>query len=117
MEDLIAIPILAVIFSFVLVIAKMAMNHEREKLKMKAGTVKDNSLTTSELKGMLAEAVEEAVAPLEARLAELEEKQQPAVEEMETDQVVLPDHAGSLNLDDIESLREEPPAPARQRVR
>lgn len=116
MEDLIAIPILAVIFGFVLIIAKMAMNHEREKLKMKAGTVKDNSLTTSELKGMLAEAVQEAVAPLEVRLARLEEKHLPE-EAIETDPVVLPDHAGSLNLDDIESLREEPPAPVRQRVR
>lgn len=114
MEGLIAIPILAVIFGFVLFVFKMAMNHEQDKLKLKSG-ISDNSLTTGELKGMLTEAVQEAFAPLEVRIEALERKQLPAAE-ADVDPV-LPDHAGSLNLDDIESLREEPPVAVRQRVR
>jgi hypothetical protein len=115
MGNLIAIPILAVVFSFVLIVIKMAMNHEREKLQMKSG-VSDKSLTTSELQAMLEESVQEAIAPLEKRLARLESNTASYDSSSESDPV-LPDHASSLNLDDIESLREEPPAVVRERVR
>ena len=64
-----AIPILAIIFGFVFFIVKMAMDHERAKLSLKAGS--ENSLTSSELKSMIESAVQEAVAPLEKRLDEL----------------------------------------------
>ena len=69
--------LLAIIFGFVIVIVKMAMDHEKEKLRLKAGTRSDNSLRESELKALIREAVEEANAPLLARVERLEQKALP----------------------------------------
>jgi hypothetical protein len=68
---MIAIPILLVIFGFVGFIVKWAMDHEQEKLRIKAGLSNRESLTESELRRMIQEAVDEAVAPLRSRLDRL----------------------------------------------
>ena len=70
--------ILLVIFSFVALIVKMAMDHEKEKFKIMGGKNSENSLGTSELKQLIREAVSDAVAeanaPLVARLEKLEQR-------------------------------------------
>lgn len=70
-----AIPILAIIFGFVILVIKLAMDHEKAKLSLRAGAEK--SLTTSELKAMIETAVQEAVAPLERRLEALTAGEEP----------------------------------------
>ncbi len=75
---MVAIPILLVIFGFVGFIVKWAMDHEQEKLRIMAGKANQDTMTESELQRMIEEAVEEAVAPLHARLARLEGDEAPA---------------------------------------
>ncbi|MDZ4698740.1 MAG: hypothetical protein SH809_03445 [Rhodothermales bacterium] len=63
-----AIPILLIIFGFVGFIVKWAMDHEQEKLRIKNGQSSGNTLTESELKRLIQQAVDEAVEPLWERL-------------------------------------------------
>jgi len=93
-----AIPILAIIFGFVFIIVKMAMDHERAKLSIKAG--RDNSMTTSELKAMIEQAVQDAVAPLEKRIEELSGGPGERVE-------ALPEAQKRLELDDFDERVEQ----------
>ena len=62
--------IIALVFSFVLMIIKMAQEHETQKLSLTRGA--DKSLTVSELNEMVEAAVQEAIEPLKERIRELE---------------------------------------------
>ena len=68
---MVVIPILLIIFGFVGFIVKWAMDHEQEKLRLKYGQPAGNTLTESELKRMIQEAVDEAVEPLWERLDQI----------------------------------------------
>jgi hypothetical protein len=58
------------IMAFVAVISKWAFEHEREKLRLKGGG--QQSMTTSELRALIQEAVGAATEPLEERLGRIE---------------------------------------------
>lgn len=64
------IAIIAIVFSFVLLIVKMSQNHELEKQRISKGS--DKSLTVTELNEIVATAVEDAIAPLKDRIHQLE---------------------------------------------
>jgi len=103
-----AIPILAIIFGFVFFIVKMAMDHERAKLSLKAGG--DKSMTTSELKALIEEAVQNAVAPLEKRIEELASGSVSDVQE-------LPEAESFLDLDEFDEQTEEEAESTRSKQR
>ena len=91
--------ILAIIFGFVFMIVKMGMDHERAKLKLKEG-VGENSMTTSELKSLIDEAVQDAIAPLERRIEELASGSR-------LPSNALPEASRRLNLDEWEEVEED----------
>lgn len=64
--------IVALVFMFVIVVTKMGMDHEKEKIRLRSGGVSDKSLGVSELRKMIREAVEEANEPLKAQVRALE---------------------------------------------
>ncbi len=91
--------IIALVFSFVLIIIKLSMEHEKEKLllnKGKEGDAADKSLTVSELNEMIEEAIEKAIAPLNERLDRLE------TEEPDRERPLLTDAPRRLDLDDLD---------------
>ena len=110
-----AIPILAIIFGFVLFVVKLAMDHERAKLSIKAGS--DNSMTTSELKAMIEQAVQDAVAPLEKRIEELSGDSGDSVTDSDESVKELPAAEARLDLDELDDFAEEKPAAVQSRQR
>lgn len=90
------IAIIAIVFSFVLLIVKMSQTHELEKKRLSQGS--DKSLTVTELNEIVASAVEEAIAPLKERIHELEGGNLPLIEEKKQ----LDRPSRRLNLDDID---------------
>ena len=70
MDEDIAIP--AIVFSFILAFAWMVLGYFKSKHKL--GPSGESSLRTSELKVLMREAVEEANAPLVARIEALEDR-------------------------------------------
>ena len=68
--------ILAVIFSFILIVIKMGMNHSQEQERIRAGMRQDQGLKVSELRSLIREAVDEANEPLLQRMEDLEQRLQ-----------------------------------------
>ena len=115
-----AVIIIFTVFAFVALITKMSFDHELAKKRVQAskpnGLIegeKDNSLTVSELNTMIEQAVDEAVAPLKARIKALEggtadADTPPALPEgrIDADLLEFPDEAA-----------DEAQAPARSRER
>lgn len=90
------IAIIAIVFSFVLLIVKMSQNHELEKQRISKGS--DKSLTVTELNEIVATAVEDAIAPLKDRIHQLEAGNvQPNDEQKQLDAA-----SRRLDLDDID---------------
>ena len=92
------IAIIALVFSFVLLIVKMSQDHELEKHRMSKGS--DKSLTVSELNELVEAAVKEAISPLQARIRQLEAQEAPLAGE---EQLQLEPASRRLNLDDVEN--------------
>ncbi len=65
MGEMLPVFILLVIFSFIALMVKMDQDLKREKMRAESG---GNSLGTSELRGLIQEAMHDANAPLEERL-------------------------------------------------
>lgn len=76
-----AIVVSALFFGALTTIVKMSLDYQREKWKARlgagVGTGGDRSMGTNELRGLIREAVEEANAPLVARLEAVEERADP----------------------------------------
>lgn len=107
---MIPIGILLVIFGFVGFIVKWAMEHEQEKLRIKAGhaAASSDALTESELRRLIREAVDDAVTPLRERLDRLEGIEEPG----------RALSSGRIDLGEDEDPFEEPePARSRRRTR
>ncbi|MBL7976963.1 MAG: hypothetical protein JNN12_01385 [Bacteroidetes Order II. Incertae sedis bacterium] len=69
------IPVIAIMMGAAVAIASIVAKTRRYKWDLDAkmwGQKEDNSMSSSELKGMMQEAVSEATAPLQQRLAALE---------------------------------------------
>jgi len=66
--------IILIVFSFVAVIVKVALDHESEKKRLSQGQAADSSLKMSELKSLIREAIEEANEPIADRLSSLENR-------------------------------------------
>ncbi len=72
--------IVAIIFASLIAMTKMSIDHARWKLsnrqrpELPAGSVSGESLTTSELRLLIKQAVEQANQPLRDRIDELEEE-------------------------------------------
>jgi len=64
--------IVALVFTFVIIVTRMGMEHEKEKIRLKSGVTTDKSLVMSELRQLIREAVEEANEPLVARVKAIE---------------------------------------------
>ncbi|MEZ4700157.1 MAG: hypothetical protein R2834_07485 [Rhodothermales bacterium] len=112
---MVAIPILLVIFGFVGFIVKWAMDHEQEKLRIKAGQASQDTLTESDLRGLIREVVEEAIEPLRERLDRLESGSGEAPEDPVAE---LPEAGRSGRLDVFETEEDvEEPASSRPRHR
>ena len=103
--------IISLVFSFVLMIIKMAQDHEKHKLNFSKGS--DKSLTVSELNDIVAAAVEEAVEPLKERIRQLEQGESAPVEEFPA----LEPSSRRLNLDDFEEPEEHAVSSGRKKVR
>ena len=71
MEFGFVIVLISVVLGFAGLMAKLSMDHEREKRRDKL-RAQDNSLGVSELRTMIQDAVREATADLEARIEALE---------------------------------------------
>ena len=107
---MVAVPILLIIFGFVGFIVKWAMDHEQEKLRIQSGQASRDTLTESDLRRLISEAVDEAVEPLRARLDRLDggaADEEPA--RLST--------GSSARLDVFESDEEDIEAPASARSR
>lgn len=65
--------IVLIVFSFVAFIVKMGLDHEREKRLLDPSS-SGNSLTTSELRRMIRDSVDDANADLKKRLDTLERR-------------------------------------------
>lgn len=63
--------IVMIVMSFAALMAKMGMDHN---LRMRQGNNPENSLPMSELRKMIQEAVQEANAPLQARMEAIEDR-------------------------------------------
>ena len=72
MEFGFVIVLISVVLGFAGLMAKLSMDHDREKRRDKL-RAQDNSLGVSELRAMIQEAVREATADLEARIEALEQ--------------------------------------------
>ena len=92
------IAIIATVFSFVLMIIRMSQLHEQEKLRLTKGS--DKSLTVSELNEMIEERIKEIIAPLNKRIAELEE------ESLHIDPTELPEASRRLDLEEVDTFEE-----------
>ncbi|MDZ4698739.1 MAG: hypothetical protein SH809_03440 [Rhodothermales bacterium] len=72
--------IVAIVFGTLLAMTKMSIDHARWKLsnrqrpELPAGSASGDSLTTSELRQLIEQAVEHANQPLRQRIDELEEE-------------------------------------------
>lgn len=73
-----AVLIVLIVFSFVTFIVKMSLDHERQKQALKGRS--DNSLTTSELRRLIGDAVDESQRDLHHRIDSLEKRLGPANE-------------------------------------
>ena len=109
MEEEILIPI--IVFSFILSLIWMILNHNkwRYKQKQEAKQAASNSLGTSELKALMLEAVVEANMPLVERIETLE---------AELRQATAPRLGPAQHNPMVEELRqtpEEAPEPAERR--
>lgn len=110
MDEDILIPL--IVFSFILAMVWMILNHARWKHQHKASgsTDEGKSLRTSELKAMMMEAVAEANRPLHERIAHLEDQVRTL------DRRSLPPHAPDPLLEDVEEeALHASPEPARRR--
>jgi hypothetical protein len=69
--------VIAIVFSAVVAIVKMSLDYNRWKIEHRAGKplpgANNESLTTSELRLLIQDAMEEANAPIKQRLDQLEE--------------------------------------------
>ena len=65
--------IVLIVFSFVAFIVKMGLDHEREKRSLDVSSTQ-NSLTTSELRRMIRDAVDDANQDLKKRLDTVERR-------------------------------------------
>ncbi len=66
--------IVLIVMSFAALMAKWGMDHDIRMKQLKRGKDADNSLRVSELQELIQNAVEEATAPLQARIATLEHR-------------------------------------------
>ncbi len=109
MDEDIFIPIL--VFSFILSLVWMILNHSKWKHKQREETQRasGNSLGTSELKDMMRQAVIEANRPLVERIAvleaELRQAKAPRLRPAQHDPM----------LEELHQTREEVPEPAERR--
>jgi hypothetical protein len=69
-----AVLIVLIVFTFIFLVTKMKLEHSRERDRLPPSSYGDASLTTSELRAMIKEAVAEAQEPLEERFEELERR-------------------------------------------
>lgn len=73
MDPFVIITVVLIVFVFAGYMGKKGLDLEKMKLQAKYGSG-DKSLGASELKGLIRQAVEEANAPLQQRILELEAK-------------------------------------------
>jgi len=107
MDEDIFIPI--IVFSFILSLVWMILNHSKWKHKQREQRASGNSLGTSELKDMMRQAVIEANIPLIERIAvleaELRQANAPRLRPAQHDPM----------LEELRQTREEVPEPAERR--
>jgi len=107
MDEDIFIPI--IVFSFILSLVWMILNHSKWKHKQREQRASGNSLGTSELKDMMRQAVIEANMPLVERIAvmeaELRQANAPRLRPAQHDPM----------LEELRPTREEVPEPAERR--
>ena len=101
--------IVLVVLGFAGTMAKLSMDHEREKRQDKL-RAQDNSLGVSELEAMIQDAVREATAELEARLEALEQGEEADVRPSAKLPLGRPSVETETDLDN----EEEAAAPARR---
>ena len=63
--DIFVVFIVLIVFSFVALMVKWSLDQKREKMRAERG---GSSLGTGELRGLIQEAMHDAIAPLEERL-------------------------------------------------
>lgn len=66
--------IVLIVFSFIFLVTKMGLEHNKQKERLPASAYSDASITTSELRAMIKGAVAEAQVPLEERFEEIERR-------------------------------------------
>lgn len=96
MEDAL---IVFIVFGCIVAVVKLALDYARDKQRVRASAGADSSLTTSELKALMQDAVEDA---LDERFGQLERR----LEEM---QEPRPMPANKEDLDLTEAKPESPP--------
>ena len=101
--------IVLVVLGFAGTMAKLSMDHEREKRQDKL-RAQDNSLGVSELEAMIRDAVREATADLEARLEALEQGEEADVRPSAKLPLGRPAKEAEIGLEGEEDV----PAPARR---
>ena len=66
--------VITIVFAFVLIVVKMGLDHEKDKKRLAQPSSAENSLKVSELKKLIAEAIDETNTKLSDRLSALEGK-------------------------------------------
>lgn len=106
MEDVLVV---AIVFGSLLALAKMLLEYNRNKFKVKTTATSEPSMTTSELKALLTDAVEDVV---DRRFDRLEER---LSKRLETDDRRRLMPAVESGPDDVELEHPAPPLVARDR--
>lgn len=99
---MVAVLIVAMVFTFTLMITKMSIDYNRERTRLKYGSKSDNSMRVSELQQMIKETVEEANTTLQNRIFELEAKMD------RIERRALPQGKSPLLLEDDAATQEKP---------
>lgn len=113
-EEVFVLFMLTVMSVFGLTMTSMILRHRR-KQKAGGGSTDESSLTTSQLESMMRRAVEDATAPLAAKIEDLEIE----VVKMGSSAKQLAAHDAStrISLDDQEEVLDVEPVSARSKTR
>lgn len=113
-EEFFVLFILLVLSTFGLALVSMILRHRR-KQKSAVGAASGSSMTTSELESMMRRAVEDATAPLAAKIESLE--MELVTYGSERKYVGAHDPSTRISLDDGQEVQEVEPMAARSKTR